>query len=407
MSRVRTTIWATVFSSTVLATTGLYADTTQSEIRRLQQELDQLKANLAQDAPTHTPSNPVQWPGFAVFGKVSVDAIYDDKNAGLNDLLIPSTIPAGDTHQQNVELHGKNSQLGLRVGEGSGPNAVFAVDLFGSIDGYDLRVRDFYFEYGALRAGYGYTALLDGAAWPLTLDSQGPNSAIFARQTGVRWQGEHLTLAVEDPNPEVYDPDNLSSASGRRPDVIAAWNQPHGRGHVRTALVNREIGVEFANGDQQYASATGGVVSGTLAMTDSLTLLASASYGDAMGHYYNDLSGFADAGMDGYVFAGTGLKPLLAQGGYLAGQWQFRPDWTLALVGGEITLEKDAELPGNAMRRTRYGTLSLIRQHDNSLSYGVELAYGMRDNQAGDRSEAPRVQLNLTYRFEHTHSRDH
>ena len=249
--------------------------------------------------------------------------------------------------------------------------------------------------------------MLDGAAWPLTLDSQGPNSAIFARQTGVRWQGEHLTLAVEDPNPEVYDPDNLSSASGRRPDVIAAWNQPHGRGHVRTALVNREVGVEFTNGDQQYASATGGVVSGTLAMTDSLTLLASASYGEAMGHYYNDLSGFADAGMDGYVFATDGLKPLLAQGGYLAGQWQFRPDWTLAIVGGEITLEKDAELPGNAMRRTRYGTLSLIRQHDNSLSYGAELAYGMRDNQAGDRSEAPRLQLNLTYRFEHTHSRDH
>ena len=70
MSRVRTTIWTTVFSSTALAATGLSADTTQSEIRRLQQELDQLKANLTQDAPTHTPSNHVQWPGFAVFGKV-------------------------------------------------------------------------------------------------------------------------------------------------------------------------------------------------------------------------------------------------------------------------------------------------------------------------------------------------
>ena len=50
---------------------------------------------------------------------------------------------------------------------------------------------------------------------------------------------------------------------------------------------------------------------------------------------------------------------------------------------------------------TRYGTLSLVRQHDDHLSYGAEFAYGMRDNQAGDRSEAPRVQLNLTYRFEH------
>jgi hypothetical protein len=54
------------------------------------------------------------------------------------------------------------------------------------------------------------------------------------------------------------------------------------------------------------------------------------------------------------------------------------------------------------MRRTRYGTLSLVRQHDDHLSYGAEFAYGMRDNQAGDRSEAPRVQLNLTYQFKHT-----
>ena len=401
MSRVRTTIWTTAFSTSALVSAGLCADTTEAEIRRLQQELNQLKASLSQDAPTRPPSNDPQWPSFAVFGKVSVDAIYDDKNAGLKDLLIPSTIPAGDTHQQNVELHGKNSQLGLRIGEGSGAQAVFAMDLFGSVDGYELRVRDFYFEYGDLRAGYGYTALLDGTAWPLTLDSQGPNSAIFARQTGVRWQGEHLTLALEDPNPEVYDPENLSSASGRRPDVIAAWTQPHGRGHGRVGLVHREIGVEFADGDQQFASATGGVVSGTLALGDTVTLLASASYGEAMTHYYNDLSGFGDGGMDGYVFADRGLEPLLAQGGYLAGQWRFRPDWTLALVGGEITLDNDRDLPPEAMRRTRYGTLSLVRQHDDHLSYGAEFAYGMRDNQAGDRSEAPRVQLNLTYRFEH------
>ncbi len=117
MSRVRTTIWTTVFSSTALAATGLSADTTQSEIRRLQQELDQLKANLTQDAPTHTPSNDVQWPGFAVFGKVSVDAIYDDKNAGLNDLLIPSTMPAGDTHQQNFELHEQPAGPACRRGQ--------------------------------------------------------------------------------------------------------------------------------------------------------------------------------------------------------------------------------------------------------------------------------------------------
>jgi len=116
--------------------------------------------------------------------------------------------------------------------------------------------------------------------------------------------------------------------------------------------------VEFADGDQQFASATGGVVSGTLALGDTVTLLASASYGEAMAHYYNDLSGFGDGGMDGYVFADRGLEPLLAQGGYLAGQWRFRPDWTLALVGGEITLENDRHPP--VMRVGRYPLTAMV-----------------------------------------------
>ena len=161
-----------------------WADNTQAEIRRLQQQLDALKAQI--DSPASTsgfPSMPL-----AFFGKVSVDAIYDDKDAGFDELLIPSTIPGGDTHQQQFNLNAKNSQLGFRVGESEGLHMVFAADLFGSLDSYELRIRDFYFQHGALRAGYGFTALLDGKAWPLTLDAQGPNSAIFARQTGVRWQ---------------------------------------------------------------------------------------------------------------------------------------------------------------------------------------------------------------------------
>ena len=87
MSRVRTTIWTTAFSTSALVSAGLCADTTEAEIRRLQQELNQLKASLSQDAPTRPRSNDPQWPSFAVFGKVSVDAIYDDKNAGLNGVL--------------------------------------------------------------------------------------------------------------------------------------------------------------------------------------------------------------------------------------------------------------------------------------------------------------------------------
>ncbi|MCK0152503.1 hypothetical protein MWU49_02205 [Alcanivorax sp. S6407] len=394
MSRVQSTIWMAALAVACVATPA-QADNTQAEIRRLQDQIDSLKAEIAGE-----PARSLSLPRLAVFGKVSLDAIYDDRNAGLDELLIPSTLPMGNNEQQNFVLHGKNSQLGVRVGDKSGPHVVFAADLFGSIDSYELRVRDFYYKRGGFQAGYGYTKLLDGAAWPLTLDAQGPNSAIFARQAGLSWQGDNLFVAVEDPNSEVYDPQNLSSAAGRRPDLVVGWQQGHPFGHGRLGMVSREIGVEFANGDQEFAQAGGAVLSGTLNAAESLRLLASISAGKGFAHYYNDLSGFGDGGMDGYVFAG-GLEALETTGGYLGAEWQVGQDWTLASVAGQIDIESDNRLPDDAMRRTRYGTVSLVYQHSPRLSYGAEASYGMRDNQAGQREEVPRVQLNFTYRFLH------
>lgn len=398
MSRVQSTNWMAALAlacvSAVLPN-PVAADNTQADIRRLQDQIDSLKAEMAGE-----PARSLSLPRLAIYGKVSVDAIYDDRNAGLDELLIPSTLPMGDNDQQNFVLHGKNSQLGLRVGDKSGPHVVFAADLFGSIDSYELRIRDFYYKRGGFQAGYGYTKMLDGAAWPLTLDAQGPNSAIFARQAGISWQGDHVFISLEDPNSEVYDPQNLSSAAGRRPDLILGWHQALPLGHARLGLVNREIGVEFANGDQEFVNAGGAVLSGTISVLDGVRLLGSISYGEGFAHYYNDLSGFGDGGMDGYVFA-DGLEALEATGGYLGAEWQVANDWTLASVAGQIDIEADDRLPDDAMRRTRYGTVSLVYQHTPKLSYGAEVSYGMRDNQAGQRNEVPRVQLNLTYRFLH------
>ncbi|WP_417215392.1 hypothetical protein [Alcanivorax sp.] len=77
MSRVKTTPWMTAFSLAAL-TSAAHGDNTQAEIRRLQSELDQLKSRLG-DEPTDPALN---WPSLKVFGSVSVDAIYDAKDAG-------------------------------------------------------------------------------------------------------------------------------------------------------------------------------------------------------------------------------------------------------------------------------------------------------------------------------------
>ena len=90
MSRVKTTAWMTAFSLAAL-TSAAYGNSTEAEIRRLQSELDQLKSRLVEEPADST----LNWPTVSVVGNVSVDAIYDDKDAGFDELLLPSTIPGG------------------------------------------------------------------------------------------------------------------------------------------------------------------------------------------------------------------------------------------------------------------------------------------------------------------------
>lgn len=338
---------------------------------------------------------------ISIYSQINVDLIYDRKNAGLKEVLIPSTFSSVNENRRNFSISGKSSQFGVILGE-SKSQAVFIVDLFGSVDSYDFRLRDFYFEYGSFFAGLSYTALLDGAAWPLTLDAQGPNSVTFARQSGVRWQGKNLTLAIEDPNPEILDPGDLLGSADRRPDIIATWDYSFSHGHTRVGFVNREVGVELEGGEQQFATASGGVVSGSLALTNSFILLGSASFGKAMAHYFNDLSGFGSQGMDGFVMSNNRLKLLVAQGGYLGGQWDLHPNWTFATVAGVLSLQTNPELPEYAMKLTRYGALTILRADLSGLNYGAEISYGLRDDQAGNRTEALRLQFKVTNRFEFT-----
>ena len=51
-------------------------------------------------------------------------------------------------------------------------------------------------------------------------------------------------------------------------------------------MVNREIGVEFADGNQQFANATGGVASAAINVTNSVKLLANGSYGQFFYQHY-------------------------------------------------------------------------------------------------------------------------
>ena len=60
-------------------------------------------------------------------------------------------------------------------------------DFFGSGSGMDYRLKQLYGQFYNVTAGFTYSIFEDPDVWPDTVDFEGPNSVIFARQATVRY----------------------------------------------------------------------------------------------------------------------------------------------------------------------------------------------------------------------------
>src|SRR6478735_9117488 len=115
------------------------------------------------------------------------------------------------------------------------------------------RLKHLYGQYFNIIAGFTYSIFEDPDVWPDTVDFEGPNSMIFARQPTLRyllplndhWQ---INFGIQQPASEV---DNVNL-----PDVTSVDHAPDGGfnvrwedskvGHVQFATILRAVGADSA-----------------------------------------------------------------------------------------------------------------------------------------------------------------
>src|SRR5581483_11518481 len=236
-------------------------------------------------------------PAFIKFNaKVRVDMTGDNRNSGNPDRFVPAQIPVegeathGGGTRFNVNSRGSSLSLDVRAPDVPGdPRFYYNNDFFagGTSGGMTYRLKHLYGQFFNLTAGFTYSIFEDPDVWPDTVDFEGPNSMIFARQPTIRYllpMGEHwqLNFGIQQPASEVdtFNTNSISSVN-HAPDggVNVRWEDKK-VGHVQLAAVLREVGANSPTFGNQSVFGWGLMAATSLNVFQKDTLLGQVTYGE-------------------------------------------------------------------------------------------------------------------------------
>jgi hypothetical protein len=184
--------------------------------------------------------------------KPRVDMMEDNKNSGNPDRFVTATIPmnnapgAGGGEQFNATAKGSSISVDVRAPNMPGDfRFYYNNDFFGGGSAaMNYRLKQMYGQLYNVTAGFTYSIFEDPDLWPDTVDFEGPNSAIFARQATVRYLvplGEkwQLNFGVQQPSAQIDTAGTVGAdAAGVNHFPDGGFNlrwEDAKRGHVHSA----------------------------------------------------------------------------------------------------------------------------------------------------------------------------
>lgn len=405
---------AVVFSQTVKQVVGQPSQITDRGNFNDQQEQAPRAGDLTLD-PKYKGFIPIpNTPAYIKFNaKPRVDITSDNRNSGNPDRFVTATIPVegdptqGGGRQFNVNARGSSLRLDVRAPDFPGsPRFYYENDFFGSGAGpMPYRIKQLYGEYYNVTAGWTYSVFEDPDAWPNTVDFEGPNAMIFARQPTLRYElklNDHweLNFGVQQPSSDIdtvnttnVTPVNHAADGG----MNVRWENSK-IGHVQVAGILRDLGANSPTLRDQSVLGWGlmGATSLNVFSKDSFQL--QVTYGHGYFHFAND--NFTYPGFNGGDAAYDSAGNLTAMP-YFSGMAAYTHQWcdrfSSTATFGYTHLQNEASEGPEAYRRAYYGSANIIYQIRKRLSVGLEGLYGKKVDNSGAAGDVFRIQLGLVY----------
>jgi len=348
-------------------------------------------------------------------GFLEFNAIHDSDAISTPGEFVTSAIATGNAAgaqgtdgRTRFSVQPSRLYIGTRTPiDGRRLTTVVSADLFGDSSGTspDLRLRTGYAELsnavlgGDLLVGKAWSTFAELAAFPNTLDFEGPNSFFGIRQTVLRWtrdmgEGLKLMLAAETPSNH-----SIEGAGSRAhwPDGVVALTWDHGPASLKAAVLARDLQTSIENGSSGSTVGWGGSLAGKMRMPTRLKqdfLTFSVTYGQGIGSAFNDAP--PDAVFDG---ASGSLKALETFGWFASYQHAWHPKLYSVLVYGELQQDNEPAQSADAFHRTQYASANLVWTPVEHWLFGIELLYGKREDRNGADGSDLRTLFSTRFSF--------
>lgn len=363
-------------------------------------------------------------PRLDLYGFIMLDAIYDfDKvDPAWEDTLRPSRIPVncpgdgGCGADGNMIFSVRQTRFGIKgfVPTGLGElTTILEFELFGVGDDEGQttpRLRHAWAELGQLGAGQTWSAFMDPAVFPNTIDYWGPSGMIFLRNPQIRWtpirdDNRELAIALESPGSALdtgklqeIDPSLDVDPRTVFPDLSAHWRTTGDWGHFQLAGILRSVGWEVASnpkGEPNGEELGWGLnASAVLNFFDKDALRMQLAYGEGIASYIND--GGSDLGPDNNFR--PEVLPLLGWLVYYDHYWS--DQWSTSLGWSMVDQDNSRNQSDDAFHQSQYGNLNLLYYPTNDVMIGGELVHGKLEHKDGSSATDTRLQMSLKYYFD-------
>ena len=346
---------------------------------------------------------------YLIAGFAQLDAMWTRRElvGDEKDTFLTSAIPFGAA-SDDVRLGIRTSQFNalLHTPTAWGDfTAHLQADLFAYDEGAKANLTQLALRLGEwLTVGRTYTTFMDDAAWPSTLDYNGPSGAVFVRQFVLRGslplvKGLRLEGALEDPQADqsAGGPNYSVSASSERPDFVARLRYEGEGLHAQLAGLQRSVTysaqVATLGSVRRTVSGYGVSASAALQIGSDDRLLAQWNQGEGIGRYFND--GLSDLGA--VYDAGGTLEPLKLSGGYLYYERQWAARWTTTAGVSALRTQSEGLRPAGDLKRVEYVSANLVHRARTDLYLGAELLWGRAERIDATRADDTRLQLTARY----------
>jgi hypothetical protein len=416
---------------------------TDAERAQALQELEQMRARIsALESRLGVTPPPVQYTppaekvakdhNLELYGFVQLDAIQDfnrvdpDWEASLRPSKIQTVDGQFGSDGQSI-FSVRQTRLGAKA-SGTLANkpyeAKFEFDLFGT--GEDagkthMRIRHMYASWGPFLAGQTNTLFMDGDIAPNSIEYWGPPGMAWLRNPQIRWtfldrNGFTAAAALEHPSNDIdpglirlFDEDIAANiqADEKVPDLTTAIRYGGKWGHVRLAGLLRRVGYETreTTDNEPRGHKTGWGLDLTSAINISpVTLRLGGVYGRGLATYMND------GGMDLAPAVSTIIEPgniilvpraeavkLFGMSAFADIQWA--SNWSSSIGYSFDKVDNTNFQEPTAFHRGDYALVNLLWTPAEPVLTGLELQWGKRTDNDGNKGHDLRVQYSFKWSF--------